>query len=135
MQQTQKSPIDRHPTAGFCLQLLRGPGHCVVRLSGRIGLEYGEAFEASLMQLIDRVEGRVVLDLTGLRFINVIGLGVVVRFGKAVQDRGGRMKLHGADARVGRLIHTVKLHEIFPPLEPAHETSDPALAGELASCA
>lgn len=135
MQQTQKSPIDRHPTAGFCLQLLRGPGHCVVRLSGRIGLEYGEAFEASLMQLLDRVEGGVVLDLTGLRFINVIGLGVVVRFGRAVQDRGGRMMLHGADARICRLIHTVKLHQIFPPFESMHEPSDAVLSEELATCA
>jgi len=135
MQQTQKSPTDRHPPAGFSLQLLRAPGHCVVRLSGRIGLEYGEAFEAALMQLLDRVEGGVVLDLTSLRFINVIGLGVVVRFGKAIHDRGGRMMLHGADARLCRLIRTVKLHEIFPPLEPAHEPYHLELAGALATCA
>jgi len=84
----------------------------------------------------ERLGGVVALDLTGLRFINVIGLGVIVRFGQAIHAGGGRLTLHGADDNLCRLLRRVRLHELFPPLDP----TDPETGGlepvrELATCA
>lgn len=106
---------------GFSARLMSGRGMSIIRLAGSVGIEHGEAFEAALMAMAHRIDSVALIDLTDLRFINVIGLGVIVRLGNALQARGGRLALHGAAPNICQLIRTLRLHEVFPPLslEPA----------------
>ena len=112
-----KNPKHTSANGGFEVQLEQGIGWSVIHLAGSIGIRQGEQFEKAMLKLVSHVPRVVVLDLTDLRFINVIGLGVIVRFGTAVRARGGRLVLTGANPRICRLIRQVHLHELFPPME------------------
>ncbi len=110
---------------GFYIELAQGQDTAVIRLSGSVAVQNSSDFESTLLNLPDRFEGSAVLELRGLSFINVIGLGVIVRLGNALRNRGDRLTLHGAKPRIRRLIHAVRLDELFAPTETPAETSTP----------
>ena len=117
------------------IRVLLGRGLAVIRLGGEVGLDNGGHFEAALLTQADRIETDTVLDLTELTYINVIGLGIIVRLGNALRARGCRLALFGAAPHICKLIRTVRLHEVFPPLALADTIESPTHAGELAICA
>lgn len=119
---------------GFSAQLHGSGDHCTVRLSGAIEAEHGDAFASILLGLARRIDRDTTLDLSGLGFISVIGLGVIVSFGNAMRARGCRLTLHGANPQVCRLIRTVRLHELFPPMRSADAPSPHNAARSLATC-
>lgn len=109
---------DPSPVEGFCIHLTPGEGRSIIRLSGAVAVQDITAFESALLAMPGRIAGSAVLDLRGLSFINVIGLGVIVQLGNALAARGDRLVLHGAQPHVSRLIRTMRLHELFAPEEP-----------------
>lgn len=123
------------PPNGFHARLDTRHGFSVIYLAGEVCLEQSGAFERTLLGMLDRLEDSVVLELSGLRFINVIGMGVIVCLGTAVHARGGRMMLLGASPRICGLIRQTRLHELFGPAAlPGLSARRPQL-NELATCA
>lgn len=135
MPATTQFPTPPDPIEGFSIRLLRSEGLSVIRLAGKIDLEHCGAFSESLLGMLDRVGEAVVIELTNLRFINVVGLGVIVRLGNAVHARGGRMMLHNAAPPICRLIRAVRLHELFPPLGTVNDPQASPAITQLATCA
>ena len=106
----------------------------MIHLAGTVSIEHGEAFEAVLLSMARTVEADAVLDLTGLGYINVIGMGVIVRLGNTLRLRGYRLALFGAAPNICKLLRTFHLHELFPPL-PITSKTVPSTTQTLAICA
>lgn len=136
MRQPHTQPHFQTPLSnGFSTRLLRTERLAVIRLAGEIGFEHGELFEAALLSQAQSINTDAMLDLAELRFINVIGLSVIVRLSNTLRDRGHRLALTNAAPNVCRLLRTVRLHELFPPLE-VQDNSDAAQPKkQLAICA
>lgn len=119
---------------GFSLSLQNHENALLLRLSGSIDIGHCEAFERAVMRLAHLMQDTVILDLSGLRFINVIGLGVIVQLGNALRQRGGSLTLTGANRNICLLIHRLRLHELFPPKK-SIASADTETEQALAICA
>jgi anti-anti-sigma factor len=67
---------------------------------------------------------RLVVDLGRVTFMSSAGLGLLVRVGKHLSDRGGLLALARPQAPVVRLLRAVGLEEVmprFPTLDAAAE--------------
>jgi anti-sigma B factor antagonist len=65
----------------------------------------------------------VVLDLSGVAFMDSSGLGAVVALLRRVADRGGDMKLCGLDRNVRMVFEVTRAHRVFD----IYDTADKAV--------
>lgn len=77
----------------------------VVALTGRLllGNALGYA-ENAINRLIDGGTRKLVLDLSGLDYIDSSGLGMLIFCGGRMEQAGGRMRISGAAATVARVF-------------------------------
>ncbi|QXC61525.1 STAS domain-containing protein [Aquihabitans sp. G128] len=81
----------------------------------------GELDPATAPQLEEAIDGllgdgtvdRVVLDLTGLTFLDSSGLRVFVTARQSLADRGGELALRGPSANTQRLLDITGLGELI----------------------
>ncbi|GAA4040733.1 anti-sigma B factor antagonist [Nonomuraea soli] len=92
----------------------RERGHTVVALEGEVDLD-------SVDRLRERLDGIVaidgpclIVDLTGVRFIDTTGLGMFVRFLDGVRRRGGSLALVAPRGQPLRVFSRTNLARLFP---------------------
>lgn len=98
------------------IDLHRAPGTAsvlVVRVEGRVdGYSYSQ-LGRRLQSLIDAGEHRLVLDLSGVAFIDHTGLGVLVNAATAIDRAGGRLRLVGVGEPLQRALSLSRLDMFF----------------------
>ena len=99
----------------------------VVEVSGELDLSTGPALEQQLVTLIDDGVTDIVLDLSGVSFIDSSGLGVLVVALKRLRFRGGALRLAGCQPPVRTVLDITALSRIFF----MYPTVDAALADPL----
>jgi anti-sigma B factor antagonist len=72
------------------------------------------AMEADVERLLGPEGTRLVLDLQRTTFVGSAGLGLLVRLGKRLHDRGGGLALAAARPPVQRLLRVVGLGQLLP---------------------
>jgi anti-sigma B factor antagonist len=98
--------------------------HAVLRVVGEIHATTAPAFSERLNTAIAEGRTRVVLDLTGLEFIDSTGLSVLLNGLRRVTRARGAMELACANPSVLRLVENTKLDstiEIVPSCDEAIE--------------
>jgi len=60
-----------------------------------------------------REEKRIVLDLTGLRYVDSSGLGAFVKLMKAARRSGGDVRLAGPTREVLKVLELTRLNRVF----------------------
>lgn len=86
----------------------------VVAFAGELSLEQAPALRDSLLAAI-RAGGRiVVLDLSGVSFIDQTALGVVVGARQRLVAGGGELRLAGVQQKVARVIALLGLGDALP---------------------
>lgn len=63
--------------------------------------------------LSDRSIHRLVLDLSGVSFMDSSGLGVVLGRYKLLKERGGSMRIRGASRPVGRILKMAGVYALL----------------------
>jgi anti-sigma B factor antagonist len=88
-------------------------GATVVAPHGEIDLETARPLRErlDLLTAVDRPD--VVVDLSGVSFIDCSGLGVLCRARSRVLERGGRLRLVSACPKFLRILRQVGLTELF----------------------
>lgn len=81
-----------------------GPGGAVV-IAGRLDASQCPTAQAFL----DKVEGTVTMDCSGLEYISSAGLGVLLKTQKRLMAAGGKLRLSG----VSRHLHDIFLYSGF----------------------
>lgn len=86
----------------------------VITLEGNLmGGPDASTLNSTLHQLLGEGTRRVVLDLSGVQFINSSGLGLLIGGVNAMRSAGGSLKVAGASEKVRTLIKITKLEQIF----------------------
>ena len=92
---------------------------------GDLDLEGAPALTAELRALLG--PRPIVLDLTGVEFMDSSGLGVLVGAHKDATSRGGALILAAPSPRVRKIFKVTKLHKVFA----VHDTPEQATQAAL----
>jgi anti-sigma B factor antagonist len=96
----------------------------VVQVAGEIDVYTAASLRERLADLIDADHTDVVVDLTGVTFMDSTGLGVLVGALKKVRGYGGRLQLVIDQEKVIKVFRITALTQVFT----IHETLEAALA-------
>jgi anti-sigma B factor antagonist len=105
---------------------LDGPRHVVVA-EGDLDIDAASRLAAALDHPIERGKTHVVLDMSGVRFVDSMAVHVLVGAARELRQRFGRLVLVSTDQNVRRLIELTRLDLVAP----VYESREAALRGLL----
>ena len=82
-------------------------------LEGEIDLHVAPRLEGSLARIINKQPPQVVVDLSGVTFIDSSGLAVLIRAMQGVQEYGGHFTLSGMNEQVRPIFEMARLDQFF----------------------
>jgi anti-sigma B factor antagonist len=100
-------------------------GHAVVALCGELDLADAPAVASQLMRAVAVRGPSIIVDLTGLTFIDCCGLGILERVRRWTRDRGGDLSLAAPQHRVREVLRVTGLADVFS----VYPSVDQAVAG------
>lgn len=85
----------------------------VFRLSGKImGGDDSDKFHSTIKDYISRKMANVVLDLSGVEWVNSVGLGMLIAGQVSVRNAGGRLVLANIDS-IENILMITQLIRVF----------------------
>jgi anti-sigma B factor antagonist len=88
-----------------------GVDRLILELDGELDMGSSDALEAALARANRDEAGTVVLDLSGVSFMDSTGLKAIFRARNAVDERGQQFAVTPGSAQVQRLISLTRLDE------------------------
>lgn len=85
----------------------------IVELSGRLVMADAPEARQQLKTIIEGGQGKLILDLAGVSFMDSSGLSVLISAYKAVQAKGGDLVLLNLTPMVQSLIELTRLQQVF----------------------
>jgi anti-sigma B factor antagonist len=85
----------------------------VLTLSGRLTVETESDVKAMVRQAFDAGRCNIVIDLSGVRYIDSCGLGILAQSYVSAFRRGGAVRLANVTGRNHRLLTITKLLPVF----------------------
>jgi anti-sigma B factor antagonist len=104
-------------------------GHAVVALYGELDLADAPALASHLITAMAACGPSIIVDLTGLAFVDSCGLGVLVRVLKWARESGGDMALAAPQQQARRVLGVTGLIDVFsvyPSVQQAASGTRPA---------
>ncbi|MCL4854804.1 MAG: STAS domain-containing protein [Bryobacteraceae bacterium] len=89
----------------------------VLRLEGDIDETGVDALRTALYECINDGRSKLVLNLSSIRFISYMGVGVLVERLRKLRAHGGDMKLVGINLYTQRLFRMVGVQSLFDTFE------------------
>ena len=87
--------------------------YCVVSPVGELDLVTAEPLRAALLALLEKGESQIVLDLSGVTFMDSSALGVLISVHRRMPE-GSALRLAAVSHTVGRLFSLTRLDSVFP---------------------
>ena len=97
----------------FALDVAEREGWTVVSVTGELELATAPRLRQQVVSLAGGGCLRLVLDLSGVDFIDSVGLGVVVAALRRTRGRGGDLRVVAPQERVRSLFRLTRLDEII----------------------
>jgi anti-anti-sigma factor len=89
------------------------PGITVVEISGQLDLSNNlMAIESLIEELIKEGARKLVVDLTGLTYVDSAGIGMLFGVSRQMDGAGGRMRIAGAQGSVAKVLSAVHMPRI-----------------------
>ena len=89
-------------------------GTLVIHLKGDLDHHSAEEMRGEMDRLLcDTSIHRVVLDMSGLGFMDSSGIGLIIGRYKILKKRGGQMAIRSGNRRVDRILQLSGLYEII----------------------
>lgn len=86
----------------------------LLEISGRLtSFEVG-ALRDSISRLLKQDRKDIVLNLSGLKYLDSSGIGELARLYVTVVKHGGQMKVIGLSSKVEEILKITKLCQVFP---------------------
>jgi anti-anti-sigma factor len=76
----------------------------ILDLSGEIDRDGARAFQDRAVKVLDAGEQRVLIDFTGVTYINSPGLSVLILIAKRLQVSGGRFVMTGVSDSIKKVL-------------------------------
>jgi anti-sigma B factor antagonist len=103
----------------------RAESYVVLRPAGRLNMMAAPRLRSSIERLVQDGSTRVVLDLSGVSFMDSSGLGAVIAGLKRARQAGGDLRLAAAGEQVQTVMRLTNLDRVLRP----HETVPDAVDG------
>jgi anti-sigma B factor antagonist len=98
----------------FSLTIRHADQISLVEVSGRLTSFESGAFRDAIHQLLREGQTNILLNLTGLEYLDSSGIGELVRNYLAVVKKGGVMKVVGLAPKVEEIMKVTQLYQVFP---------------------
>jgi anti-sigma B factor antagonist len=98
----------------FNVNVRQADGVSLVDVTGRLTSFESRAFQQMIQGLLKRGQTNIVLNLTGLEYLDSSGIGELVRNYMSVVKKGGAMKVVGLAPRVEEILKVTQLYQVFP---------------------
>ncbi len=86
----------------------------ILTLKGDLGIGDAETlFKRTVSRLLEEGKVHLLVDCTGLRFVDSTGLGALVRALTTSQNEGGQTKLLGVGPHMRKLLEMTRLDSVF----------------------
>jgi anti-anti-sigma factor len=82
-------------------------------LEGEIDLHRSPRVERSLASMIKKKPDRIIVDLSGVTFIDSSGMAVLIRALQNVKEYGGKLSLSGMNDNLRPIFETAQLDQLF----------------------
>jgi len=86
----------------------------LVEVSGRLTSFEAGAFRDAILGLLKHGKTNIVLNLSGLEYLDSSGIGELVRNYLTVVKKGGAMKVVGLASKVEEILKITQLYQVFP---------------------
>jgi anti-sigma B factor antagonist len=100
----------------------RGGGHAVVRVSGEFDLAATHAVEDALLSVEDGVNPVIVLDLRGVTFLDSTGLRTITSADHRARDAGHELRIIRGPEQVQKLLYVTGMDKILPLVDDPEES-------------
>ncbi len=98
---------------GRLLKYERDADSVTVKLKGELDHRSAERVRMELDELIsDRKVKRLILDVSGLEFMDSSGIGVILGRYRMMQKRGGRVCVKNGNPQVNRILEVAGLYRV-----------------------
>ena len=88
----------------------------ILGLSGDIDLAGAKLFRDRVIQVLDRAEKNLLIDLAAVTYINSTGLSVLILAAKRMGTDSGRLVLAGVTESIQRVLKIAGLNTLFTTL-------------------
>lgn len=89
--------------------------HVVAELDGPLDFSTApQLWEALWPSVLCREDPRVILDLSGVEFMDSTGLSVIIDAWREVEGRGGKLQLARAQRQAAKVLRITSLDVVFP---------------------
>lgn len=88
-------------------------GVTVLRLEGEIDEEGVDTLRVGLLSCLKEKRTNVIVNLSGIRYISYMGIGVLMERRRQLRRLGGDMKLVGLNLFVQRAFHMASVTALF----------------------
>lgn len=85
----------------------------ILSLEGDIDLYHSATVKEHLAELVDRKANRILVDLSGVTYIDSSGLATLIEALQKVMAYGGKMALFAATATVQHIFEVARLDQVF----------------------
>lgn len=104
-----KSKSDKSPVAAVRWV----DSNAIVEVVGDIDLPRSSVFQEELMVLIEKKPGRIIVDLSGVPYMDSSGLASLVKLLSRSRKKGIPVSLAGLTERVRSLFEITRLEKVF----------------------
>ncbi|PYC69289.1 anti-sigma factor antagonist [Micromonospora arborensis] len=112
----------------FTLSTRQGRIGTVVEVAGDLDMSTTPELRDQLRTLVESDAQLVVVDLTGVGFMDSSGLGVLVVAFKDLRERNGRLALAGASQPVRTVLSITSVDRVIGVFETVHDAEEASSA-------
>ncbi len=98
----------------FSVSVRQSDGISLVDVNGKLTSFESRAFQQMINGLLKQGHTNIVLNLTGLEYLDSSGIGELVRNYMSVVKKGGAMKVVGLAPKVEAILRVTQLYQVFP---------------------
>jgi anti-sigma B factor antagonist len=98
----------------FSVNVRQADGVFLVDVTGRLTSFETRAFQEMIQDLLKRGQANIILNLTGLDYLDSSGIGELVHSYMSVVKSGGAMKVVGLAPKVEEILKVTQLYQVFP---------------------
>lgn len=89
-------------------------GVCVIKVTGDIDMYSAAEFRQAIKEALDPVAKDLIVDLTGVEYMDSSGFGALLGATRITKARGGQIVLVGCNEAITRMLNITRLDLVFP---------------------
>jgi anti-sigma B factor antagonist len=96
-------------------------GSAVLRLQGKLNMVSAPAVREAIVSLVSEGHPRVVVDLSGVPFLDSSGLGALIAGLKSTRQAGGDLRIASPTEQVRLVLQLTNMERVLTPYATAEE--------------